>query len=77
MSKEAAYTASFSEVYASRDQQVVELEAIVGKCTVLPSGAPLPGDTFVVVVINRKGCAVKLGATPRSAATHRCLLHQD
>ena len=43
ISKDAAYRASFSEVYASEEQQSVDLEAIVGKCRVMPAGSSLPG----------------------------------
>jgi len=43
ISKDAAYRASFSEVYASEEQQSVDLEAIVGKCRVMPAGTSLPG----------------------------------
>lgn len=43
ISRDAAYKASFSEVYSSEEQQLVELDAIVGKCSVLPAGSPLPG----------------------------------
>lgn len=47
ISKDAAYRASFSEVYASEEQQSVDLEAIMGKCRVLPAGSPLPGVMLV------------------------------
>lgn len=43
VSRDAAYTAAFTDVYQSDDSQVVDLDDVVGRCHVLPPGAPLTG----------------------------------
>ena len=43
VSRDAAYTAAFTDVYLSDDRAVVELGDVVGRCHVLPPGSPLAG----------------------------------
>ena len=44
ISREAAYTSPFTDVYQSEEHMVVDLDDIVAPCFVLPPGAPLPGS---------------------------------
>ena len=43
ISRDAAYSSEFTDVYESSETTAVPLDAVVAKCQVLPPGAPLTG----------------------------------